>query len=275
MKKSTILVLVLLTAGIACCAVAVGMGVGEYASDGTFTAPRFLKYQETAVDKGLDPHAEIDRLVLDIDAAECIVQTGSENSLTAGSDTTWRLEGETLTIEQEQRSGWWWKSKSAPITLTIREDGLSYLDVDVDAASVTIRDVTATQGVTCSVDAGAVDMRNVFAGTLELDVDAGAIDYSGKVVGSANLECDAGSIAMTLQDGSTIGQVSGDINMGSIDVRVNGKEALNGDGTLSRTVSAQLPGAIGDDLLTFDCDVGSIEVDLNVNQSTKNRSVSG
>lgn len=274
MKKSTILVLVLLAAGIACCAVAVGMGVGELTLGGVSVAPRFLKYQETAVDKGLDAHAEIDRLVLDIDAAECIVQTGSENSLTAGSDTAWRLEGETLTIEQNQRSGWWWKSKSAPITLTIREDGLSYLDVDVDAASVTIRDVTATRGITCNVDAGAVDMRNVFAGTLELDVDAGAIDYSGKVVGAANLECDAGAIAMTLQDGSTIGQVSGEVDMGSIEVRVNGEEALTGDG-LSRTMSAQVPGATGDDLLTFDCDVGSIEVDVNTDQVTTNRSVSG
>lgn len=274
MKKSTIFVLVLLIAGVACCGIAFGMGVGELTLNGDFVAPRFLQYWETAVDKDLTPHAEIDRLILDIDAAECVVQTGSENRLTAGSDTTWRLEGETLTIKQEQRSGWWWKSKSAPITLTIREDGLSYLDLDVDAASVTIRDVTATQGIACNVDAGAVDMKNVFAGTLELDVDAGAIDYSGKVVGSANLECDAGSIAITLQDGSTIGQISGDIDMGSIEARVNGKEALNADG-LSRTVSAQLPGAIGNDLLTFDCDVGSIEIDLNVNQSAKNRSVSG
>ena len=201
MKKSTIFVLVLLVAGIACCGIAFGMGVGKTALDGASAAPRFLKYRETAVDKGLEPHAEIDRLVLDIDAAECVVQTGSENSLTAGSGTTWRLEGETLTIEQEQRDGWWWKSKSAPITLTIREDGLSYLDVDVDAGTVEVRDLTATQGITCSVDAGAVDMKNVFAGTLEMDVDAGAIDYSGKVVGPANLECDAGSIAITLQDG--------------------------------------------------------------------------
>ena len=68
--------------------------------------------------------------------------------------------------------------------------------------------------------------------------------------------------------------VSGEVDMGSIEVRVNGEEALTGDG-LSRTMSAQVPGATGDDLLTFDCDVGSIEVDVNTNQAATNRSVSG
>ncbi|MDO4286734.1 MAG: DUF4097 family beta strand repeat-containing protein [Eubacteriales bacterium] len=260
MKKSTICIIILLVVGIACCVAAFSMGIGEVSFD-DISAPRFLTYREQAIDKELEPHAEINRLILDIDAAECIVRTGDENSLTAGKDVTWKLEGETLTVSQDKRDGWWWKSKSAPVTLTIRKDGLSDLDIDVDAGAVTVSDLTVTQRITCNVDAGAVEMTDVFAGNLELDVDAGAIAYSGKLVGPAKLECDAGSIDLTLQEGSTIGHVNGSVDAGQIDVTVNGKEAISQDG-FSETVSANLPGAIGNDLLTFDCDVGSISVDL-------------
>lgn len=259
MKKSTIFAIVLLFSGIICCGVAFGMGVGEFSLD---SAPRFLKYQETAVDKGLDAHAEVDRLILDIDAAECVVQTGNENSLTAGADTTWRLEGKTLTIEQEQREGWWWKSNSAPITLTIQDDGLYYLDVDVDAGSVLVNNMTVTQDLTCDLDAGTITLKDVTVGRrLEADVDAGSIDYAGCLYGDAELNCDAGHIHLDLLSGSTIGKVTGNVDVGKIKVYVDGKKVIDRGG-FAETISTDLPGAMGNKLLTFDCDAGSISVEI-------------
>lgn len=266
MKKSTIVVLFLLIAGVACCIAAACMGIGDITTEDGSIMPRFIQYQEEAVDKAIDNHMQIEHLVLDIDAAECTVQTGSDEcSLTGGSDVTWELEGDTLTISQKQKSGWWWKSKPAPITLNIQDVAIAYLDIDVDAGAVAITDLTVTQTVKCNVDAGAAELKNVDTNRLELDVDAGGITYSGRTLGPVKLECDAGGIELDLQNGSTIGQVTGTIDAGEINVLVNGKQMLKRDG-FAETISAQLPGAIGVNVLTFDCDAGSISVELTAKE---------
>ncbi|MDO4174268.1 MAG: DUF4097 family beta strand repeat-containing protein [Eubacteriales bacterium] len=267
MKKTTILVIVLLVAGVGCCAAAFGMGLNEISvGDFSFT-PRFLKYQEEAVDKGLAVSTKIGRLEMDIDNAECVIRTGDAYQLTAGSGVTWKQEGTTLTIEQEQPGGWWWRSKPAPITLTVPEDtALSYLDVDVDAGTVSVSDLEASHGVACNVDAGYIELDHVDTGSMEMDVDAGAISYVGILRGPAQLECDAGSIDLTLRQGSTAGSVNGSVDAGSVSVYVNGQEVLQNDG-FSETVSADLPGAIGNDRIALDCDVGSISVTLTTKQA--------
>ena len=97
-------------------------------------------------------------------------------------------------------------------------------------------------------------------GRLDLDVDAGGITFAGQTLGPVDLECDAGGIELDLED-SSIGHVSGDVDAGEISVLVNGQEALKHNG-FGDTVSADLPGAAGTDMLTFDCDAGSISVKL-------------
>ena len=266
MKKSTLAALVLLIIGVGCCAVACGMGVGSSIQN-DLHAPRFLQYNETATDKGLDARAEIERLVLDIDGAECVVQTGSENKLTAGTDTDWKLENGTLTVKQELPHGWWWKSKAAPVTLTLRKGTLSTLDIDVDAGTVSMDDLIVMQALTCTVDAGAAYLDNVDTNRMELDVDAGEIVYSGAASGPIDLDCDAGSIELTLND-SSIGQVTGKVDLGSVDVSVDGKTAISRDG-LSDTVNAKLPGTQGNDVLTFDCDAGEINVKLTTGDGSE------
>ena len=54
---------------------------------------------------------------------------------------------------------------------------------------------------------------------------------------------------------------SRNVDAGEISVLVNGQEALKHNG-FGDTVSADLPGAAGTDMLTFDCDAGSISVKL-------------
>ena len=260
MKKSTLFALVLLIIGVGCCAVACGMGVGS-SMQNDLHVPRFLQYNETATDKGLDNHMQIERLVLDIDGAECTVNTDcNESSLTGGDSVTWTLENGTLTVKQELPSGWWWKSKAAPVTLNIQDTAISYLDIDVDAGTVSMDDLIVMQALTCTVDAGAAYLDNVDTNRMELDVDAGEIVHSGTTRGPIDLDCDAGSIELTLND-SSIGQVTGKVDLGSVDVSVDGKTAISRDG-LSDTVNAKLPGTQGHDVLTFDCDAGSIEVKL-------------
>lgn len=267
MKKATIIACTLLAAGAVCCFAAVGMGAVNGSWKEGMSSLRAVRYQEKAADKALNEHMEISHLILDIDNAECVINADSDScSLTGGKDVTWKLEGDTLTIQQKQRGGWWWRSRSAPITLNIQDVAIAYLDMDIDAGTVDISDLTVTQAVTCNVDAGAANLDNVNTNRLELDVDAGEITYSGRTLGPVKLECDAGAIDLDLQAGSSIGQVAGDIDAGEIEVKVNGTQVIKRDGLGGNTFSAQLPGAVGNELLTFDCDVGSISVDLTAKE---------
>lgn len=260
MKKATIIALTLFAAGAVCCFAAVGMGAKDFSWKDGVSSLRSVQYQEKAEDKALDQNMNIEHLVLDIDSAECVVKTGTTNSLTGGEDVKWERQGDTLKISQKQRNGWWWRTKPARITLTLQETSLADLEIELDAGSITVNDVTATDFVRCNVDAGSAEFENVHTGRLDLDVDAGGITFAGQTLGPVDLECDAGGIELDLED-SSIGHVSGDVDAGEISVLVNGQEALKHNG-FGDTVSADLPGAAGTDMLTFDCDAGSISVKL-------------
>lgn len=260
MKKATIIAVTLFAAGAVCCFAAVGMGAGNGSLKNSLSSLRSVQYQEKAEDKALEQNMEIEHLVLDIDSAECIVKTGTTNSLTGGKDVQWERQGDTLKISQKQRNGWWWRSKPANITLTLQDTSLADLDIELDAGTVTVSDLTATDFVRCNVDAGGAEFQNICTGRLELDVDAGGIAFAGQTLGPVELECDAGGIELELVN-SSIGHVTGDVDAGEIDVQVNGRQALKHNG-FGETVSADLPGATGTDILTFDCDAGSISVKL-------------
>lgn len=261
MKKATIIALTLFAAGAVCCFAAAGMGASNDSLKSSLSSLRSAQYQEKAADQALDQNMEISHLVLDIDSAECVIQTGGDScSLTGGKDVQWERQGDTLKISQKQRNGWWWRSKPAKITLTLQDSSLADLDIELDAGSITVNDVTATDFVRCNVDAGGAEFQNVHTGRLELDVDAGGITFAGQTLGPVDLECDAGGIELDLED-SSIGHVTGDVDAGEISVLVNGKQALKHNG-FGDTISADLPGATGTDILTFDCDAGSISVNM-------------
>ena len=260
MKKATIIALTLFAAGAVCCFAAVGMGAKDFSWKDGVSSLRSVQYQEKAEDKALDQNMNIEHLVLDIDSAECVVKTGTTNSLTGGKDVKWERQGDTLKISQKQRNGWWWRTKPARITLTLQETSLADLEIELDAGSITVNDVTATDFVRCNVDAGSAEFENVHTGRLDLDVDAGGITFAGQTLGPVDLECDAGGIKLDLED-SSIGHVTGDVDAGEISVLVNGKQALKHNG-FGDTISADLPGATGTDILTFDCDAGSISVNM-------------
>lgn len=260
MKKATIIACTLLAAGAVCCVAALGMG----ARDGLFqregSSLRALQYKEEAEDKALEQDMKISHLVMDIDNAECVVQVGDKYSLTGGEHVQWKRQGDILTISQEQPDGWWWKSKPANITLTLPYNTLTDLDIELDAGSVVINDLITTDLIRCNVDAGSAEFENVHTGKLELDVDAGEIIFHGQTLGAVELECDAGGIELNLEN-SSIGHVTGEIDAGEINVTNNGKKVVSQDG-FSNTVSTDIPGAAGTDILTFDCDAGSIGIEL-------------
>lgn len=264
MKKSTWLVLVLLVAGVVCCAVAFGMGVGELTLDGVSVAPQIFTRQEKAVDKELID--VFDRLELDIDDANCTIVEGDRVSLSGGDDVTWEMEGNLLKVKQEQRGGWWWKPDPAPITLTV-PGPLSKMDIDVDAGSVLVSKMTVTQDVTCDVDAGNITLKDVTVGRrLEADVDVGSVDYNGHLYGEAKLDCDAGSIHLGLTPGSTIGKVIGNVDAGEFKVYVDGEKVIDRGG-FAETISTDIPGIEGYELVTFDCDAGRISIEIETDGS--------
>ncbi|MDO5784554.1 MAG: hypothetical protein Q4P20_05775, partial [Eubacteriales bacterium] len=203
----------------------------------------------------------VDQLELDIDDADCTIVVGDHASLSGGDDVTWEIEGNLLKVKQEQRGGWWWKSKSAPITLVL-PGPLSKMDIDVDAGSVLVSKMTVTQDLTCDVDAGTITLKDVTVGRrLEADVDAGSVDYNGHLYGAAKLDCDAGSIHLGLLPDSAIGKVTGNVDAGEVKVYVDGEKVIDRDG-YSETISADIPGVEGKELATFDCDAGRISIEV-------------
>lgn len=263
MKKSTIIALFLLISGSICCAVAVGMGARTVLTGGG-NVLRAFRYQETEGKLTLpDGVSDARRLVIEIDDTELTVQTGDSWSLSGGSDVVRTLRGNTLTIEQGAHRGWWYRSNPAPIVLTVPSDAVfDSIDLDVDAGSVTLSGLHTTGALRCEVDAGALRMEDMRAAQLEADVDVGLAEFSGVIDGTGapvKLECDAGEIVLRLRAGSTIGRVSGKMDLGDVQVTADGVMCLN-ESSLSRTFDCAVPGAAGTGVLTVDCDVGSVDI---------------
>ncbi len=268
MKKSTIAALVLLAAGLVCCLAAAGMGVRTVFL-GERSSLHMFRYQEKAENIELPENVytmSANRLVLDIDTAELTIQDGDKWSLSGGKDVTCEMEGDTLTIKQKNRSSWWYKPNPAPIVLTIPTDKPFYtVDVDVDAGRVEISDISATGYIKCDVDAGYIRAEDIWTPQIEASVDAGIIEILGGVDGRGaqgtpvKLDCNAGQILLNLYEGSTIGHVSGEVDMGDVKIAVNGENCLTDSG-ISREFACDIPGVSGTDLMTIDCDIGSIEV---------------
>lgn len=278
MRKSTIAACLLLLGGAVCCAAAAGMGVGnvtlangiaavrsgagELTFDG-FPHLRAFGRQEHTEDKAL-ACGEVEHLVLDIDAAELSVRIGDSWHLSGGKSTTWNWDdgSNTLTVKQKQR-GWWRHGRyAADIVLTMPEEAVDSVEITVDAGSVTVDGIEVKQSVQCSVDAGVVSLNNLtVGGALEADCDAGSINFSGQVHGPVTLDCDVGTIKAKLLSGSTIGRLTGSVDVGTASVSVNGKPYFSSDG-VNKTIDIPLVNAKGQDVLTIDCDMGSISVDM-------------
>lgn len=240
MKTITKVTFGLLIVGIACCAGAIGMGVSFSDTHNL----RAVQYRENAHNQNIQIASDIKHLELDIDAVNCTVREGENWGLTAGKYTEWEVYGDTLAIQSDLEDGWWYKSKPADITLTIPK-GLSLDGVEID------------------LDAGTVDMAGIQANSLNANVDAGVLIFTGTVYGPVSLDCDAGSMELHLQKGSTIGRVQGSADIGEVEVLANGQDCINSSG-LSEDFSTYIPNAVGADLLTADCDAGSISIDLEV-----------
>lgn len=268
MKKSTIFALILLVAGLVCCVAAVGMGVGSILLEEAGSWPT-VWHEEQAEDKQLQV-TTVERLEIDLDSAELTVQQGKTWSLSGGRSTTWRTEGDTLIIEQEDQRNQWRRGSPAPVTLTVPAgDPLHSLDIEVDAGSAEISDIVTISTLTCSVDAGSVTMRNMNTQQLKAEVDVGVIDISACVGGvgvtgaPVQLNCDVGELVLHLTEGSCIGQVSGDVDIGTVDISVDGQQALTHDTGVSRALSGAISGTTGDGLMTIDCDIGNIDISID------------
>lgn len=263
MKKSSIFALILLVGGIACCIAGVAMG----ATSGQGISLRVFQYQEQAQECGLEVNQDINKLVIDLDAADLTVQVGDSWQLFGGRSLTWNVERQTVTIEQENEPGWWYRSHPAPITLIVPRDCLlSTLDVEIGAGTAEISQITA-DSIECSVNAGSLNMRDIDTNRLDADVDTGSMDLFGCVRGmdanetAVNLECDAGQIVLQLTEGSGIGHVSGKVNMGQIEIYADDEAVLNEAG-LARMFGCDIPHATGTSPMNIDCDMGSIYVSI-------------
>lgn len=266
MKTTTKVALGVLAAGVVCCVVAVGLGAKmDGINDSNF---RFLQYKEITSDKQLIQNVDISSISLDIDTAQCTVRTGDTWSLSAGNSTTWGVSGNKLVVEQHNKSGWWFRSRPGDITLTVPEGTqLTELTADIDAGSAKIYNIQA-QRMSYDVDAGSLQAENIHTAELRASCDAGNIDISGIVAGDAELDCDVGNIDLSLLDGSTIGRVSGDVDLGNVSVRANGETISDRKSGISQQISCAVPNAPGNNLLTINCDVGNVDVQLrfsNVN----------
>lgn len=274
MKKSTKAALVLLVGGIGCCVAAGVMGVGNIISASKdfniagVTIHSDIAKPQQSKDQMLPNDLQVQQLDLDIASGEVTIQQGENWNLTADKSVTWTMEGTTLNIEQDEDWVWDHVTKPAPIVLTVPKDSLFMMECELEAGSITMDGLTISNSLACDVDVGTVTMKNMTVrGIMELNCEAGSIDFSGDVQGTVNADCDIGKIKIDFAPNSTIGLVRGNVDLGTCELFVDGKSYFNKKGWMNSDL-LQIPNVTGKDLLSIDCDTGTVIVSFHTEHTS-------
>ena len=105
-----------------------------------------------------------------------------------------------------------------PVIVKINGD-LEKLTVDIDAASLEVKDLTINS-VNISIDAGKASFENTIISKGEMEIDAGKVEFEGKILTSLDASVDAGSIELELNQSESEFTVNGRGN-GSIRLEID------------------------------------------------------
>ena len=105
-----------------------------------------------------------------------------------------------------------------PVIVKINGD-LEKLTVDIDAASLEVKDLTINS-VNISIDAGKASFENTIISKGEMEIDAGKVEFEGKILTSLDAGVDAGSIELELNQSESEFTVNGRGN-GSIRLEID------------------------------------------------------
>jgi hypothetical protein len=172
---------------------------------------------------------------------------------------TAHVDGDTMVIESEPRGrsmgGFSFAAVAVVMSfgsddqLVVRMNPSLPLEVDVNAGSVRIHDVSAP--IRAQVEAGSVRLAN-FRGPLDVRVKAGSLKGDGILAaGDSRVSCEAGSVGLLLRDGSSV-RVRAVAALGK--VVLGGRESSSLGGAQEMTVG---DGAAS---LVVDADMGTVRV---------------
>lgn len=258
MKRVCQIAAVLIVAGLVCGVIGAAFGGGAWGWNlfgkkfDNEARYEFLETEQT--ERTLSDTDSIRSLKIDVDALEVLIQSGDKWAVSSNVKQDYlscETENGALVIEMTNK----WTPRDitrnwdAQLKLTIPEGlQLDDFEVDADAAVVGIYDLNAkTVGIDC--DATAVTVDRLEAEQLDIDCDAGSIEGAVRLTRGGKWDCDAGSIEMGLLDGSTVGEICGESNLGSIEI--DGKD-------LDEKIIRLEPGDGG--TLDLSCNLGSIEI---------------
>lgn len=184
---------------------------------------------------------------MDVELAEVKIVGGDEYAIKYVGNELLKpelsIDDDTLTIRQSpgMRRGWSLNSVTCELTITVPEEKLDSVKLDVNAGDIDVQDLKVDR-LEIDADAGDIDVSNVETDKLELDVNAGDVKLSDIVADDMEIEVDAGDLnlsdmaiwkgAVTLHMGDfdftngTFVDLTVDANMG--DVRIDTTNDLSG-----------------------------------------------
>ena len=152
--------------------------------------------------------------------------TGDNTVITYDSEVMWyevnyNEETKTVSIHQKTKGFVFTIGNSRndkPVVVKINGD-LEKLTVDIDAASLEVKDLTINS-VNISIDAGKASFENTIISKGEMEIDAGKVEFEGKILTSLDASVDAGSIELELNQSESEFTVNGRGN-GSIRLEID------------------------------------------------------
>ncbi len=165
-------------------------------------------------------------------------------------------ETKKLTILQEYDKKWYfhifpfnlfgfWSDYNTPYTISLPENAIEALDLEVNAGNVVIENQTL-KNLILDINAGNVEINNLNTETLDIEVNAGNIKALNLTTNTVLVEVNAGNANM---QGKIIKGGSFNVNAGNIDLELIGKPedyCVNGTGT-------------GESRITSEVDAGNFE----------------
>lgn len=217
-------------------------------------------YADSAAQAMVDA-SEVKKLEIDVDSAEIIFMTDSEENQicvqSIGEYETFVTEvrGDTLKIkegDEEVFSVLGWNGKRT-IEIYIPE-GFVFDEVtmEMDAGSIEGYSLNVSGRLKIEVDAGSVELSEVTMGQLDVETDAGSVAlYDCVLRGDARIASDVGSAELYLECDEADFNYQVECDMGS--VIINEKEWSGIDKSIRIANKAKYT-------INIECDMGSIEI---------------
>lgn len=221
---------------------------------------------EKGTNDGMSAQAVIDtkevrKLEIDIDAANIIFMTGSDEDQiriqSSGEYETFtaKVHANTLEIKEKDEEflsligGYWDRTIEVHIP-----EGFVFdeADLEMDAGSIEGEGLNVAGKLKIDVDAGSVELSEVTMGALEIEADAGSVVlYDSVLKGNAKISTAAGSAELHLESNETDFNYKIECDMGS--VNINEKEWSGMEKKVSIDNDAKFT-------INVECDMGSVDI---------------